>query len=92
MSCWCVTAAKIKPYSNLSGHDLCLKEPKIEFETNFHNHNQSIRTYISAYLYEAYVQKSYTIDRFLKDKWCYIFEAGDGAVCKQTVNNGIMTS
>ncbi len=52
---------------HFSGHDLSSKEPKIEFETNFHNHNGSTKTYISAYLYESCVQKSYTIDRFLMD-------------------------
>ena len=92
MDCCCIAAAKIKRHCNFSGHDLCSKEPKIEFETNFHNHNGSTKHYMSAYLDESCVQKSYTIDRFLNDNWCYIFEAGDGAVCKQTVNNGIMTS
>ena len=65
MDCCCVAAAK--PHCNFSGHDLCSKEPKIEFETNFHNHNGSTKHYMSAYLDESCVQKSYTIDRFLKD-------------------------
>ena len=47
---------------------------------------------MSAYLDESCIQKSYTTYGFLKDNWCYNFEAGDGAVCKQTVNNGIITS
>ena len=65
MDCCCVAAAK--PHCNFSGHDLCSKEPKIEFETNFHIQHGSTKTYISAFLYKSYVQKSYTIDRILKD-------------------------